>query len=87
MTTEQSPEEVRLLVIDHFVKFFDEFNHSDDPEERAADQEGIIDFATMWCEAMTLEVVGMKDGVITATMKLKPIEDLLAQTEELSNSE
>ena len=81
---EQSPEEVRLLVLDHFAEFLSKLT-SDGSEE--TEHESMLDFATMMLDAVTLEIISIKDDVITATMKLKPIKDLLAQANDWTISE
>jgi len=67
-----SKEEIRLSVLEHFADFIGKL--TDEP-----DNDACMDFASTMLDAVGLVVLGKdEDGLITATMKLKPIEDLLA---------
>jgi hypothetical protein len=67
-----SPEEIRLNVLDHFAEFIGKLVGEED-------RDACLDFASTMLEAVTLDTTSIdENGVITATMKLVPIDDLLA---------
>lgn len=73
MATSLTPEEIKLKVLDHFAEFISKLL-----EEK--DMDACLDFASMMVDAIDLSATNMDDdGVITATLKLVPMEKLLAE--------
>lgn len=69
---ELTPEEIRLNILEHFAEFIGKLTNE-------PDNDACLDFASTMLEAVNLDVLKLdQDGLITATMKLKPIDELLA---------
>jgi len=76
---ELSPEEIRLSVLEHFAEFIGKLTNE-------PDNDACLDFASTMLEAISLDVIKAdQDGLITATMKLKPIDELLADFDDTAN--
>lgn len=73
MTTSLSPEEIKLKVLDHFAEFISKLLDEKDVE-------ACLDFATTMVDAIDLKATNIdEDGVITATLRLVPLDELLAE--------
>lgn len=74
--TQLSPEEIKLKVLDHFAEFIGKLVQEDDVD-------ACLDFATTMVDAIDLKTTSIdENGVITATMKLMPIDELLADFDQ-----
>lgn len=73
---ELTPEEIRLNILEHFAEFIGKLTNE-------PDNDACLDFASTMLEAVNLDVLKAdQDGLITATMKLKPIDELLADFDD-----
>lgn len=74
--SELSKEEIKLKVLDHFAEFISKLLDENDIDACA-------DFATTMVDAIDLNPVSIdSDGVITATLKLVALDELLADFAE-----
>jgi hypothetical protein len=70
--TALSPEEIRLKVLNHFAEFISKLLDEND-------KDACFDFASTMLDAVDLQAQSIDDnGVIVATMKLVPLDELLA---------
>lgn len=74
--SELSKEEIKLKILDHFAEFISKLLDEKDID-------ACIDFATTMVDAVDLNPVSIdSDGVITATLKLVSLDELLADFAE-----
>lgn len=76
---ELTPEEIRLNILEHFAEFIGKLTNE-------PDNDACLDFASTMLEAVNLDVLKLdQDGLITATMQLKPIDELLANFDDTND--